>query len=297
MDFTGLSAFPLTPLVDEQLDEAAYVRMIEKLRVAGVDSIGALGSTGCYPYFNRAERANALRLATEFSGAVPVIAGIGALRTRDVLWLAEDAQKAGVSAVLLAPLSYHALTEDEVFELYATVTRELSVPLCVYDNPGTTHFYFSDDLLTRIAQLPNIGSIKLSPLSVGDSYERVAQIRTAIPQHITLGISGDASAVNGLSAGCSIWYSVLGGLFPEIALAITRCALSGDIAQARAHAEALTPLWDLFQRNGGSMRCIATAAELLGVVTSPCLPAPLRTLSGEARRQVADVIELLGLTR
>lgn len=95
MDFTGLSAFPLSPLRDERLDEAAYVKLIERLRVAGVDSIGALGSTGCYPYFSRTERANALRLATEHSGAVPVIAGIGALRTRDVLWLAEDAQKAG----------------------------------------------------------------------------------------------------------------------------------------------------------------------------------------------------------
>ncbi len=102
MDFTGLSAFPLTPLVDDKLDEAAYVRLIERLRAAGVDSIGALGSTGCYPYFSRNERATALRMATEYSGAVPVIAGIGALRTRDVLWLAEDAQKAGVSA-LLAP--------------------------------------------------------------------------------------------------------------------------------------------------------------------------------------------------
>jgi 4-hydroxy-tetrahydrodipicolinate synthase len=292
MDFTGLSAFPLTPLVDDKLDEAAYVRLIERLRTAGVDSIGALGSTGCYPYFSRNERATALRLATEHSGAVPVIAGIGALRTRDVLWLAEDAQKAGVSALLLAPVSYHALTEDEVFDLFDAVTRELSVPLCVYDNPGTTHFTFSDALIARIAQLPNIGSIKIPPIS---APQRAASLRAQIPAHITLGISGDASAVDGLSAGCGIWYSVLGGLFPEVALAISRAALTGDMAQARARSDALAPLWDLFKRYGGSLRVIATAAELLGTVTAPCLPAPLRTLTGDARRQVADVIETLRL--
>lgn len=292
MDFTGLSAFPLTPLVDERLDEAAYVRLIEKLRVAGVDSIGALGSTGCYPYFSRNERAAALRLATEHSGAVPVIAGIGALRTRDVLWLAEDAQKAGVSAVLLAPVSYHALTEDEVFGLYAAVTRELSVPLCVYDNPRATHFTFSDALLARIAQLPNVGSIKIPPIA---ALERIAALRAHIPAHITLGISGDAIAVDGLSAGCGIWYSVLGGLFPQAALAISRAAQAGDMVQARAHSDALAPLWDLFNRYGGSLRVIATAAELLGVVTAPCLPPPLQTLQGDARREVAGVIERLRL--
>lgn len=292
MDFTGLSAFPLTPLVDDRLDEAAYVRLIEKLRVAGVDSIGALGSTGCYPYFSRNERAAALRLATEHSGAVPVIAGIGALRTRDVLWLAEDAQKAGVSAVLLAPVSYHALTEEEVFSLFAAVTRELSVPLCVYDNPGTTHFTFSDALIARIARLPNIGSIKISPVA---AQERIAALRTQIPTHITLGISGDASAVAGLKAGCKIWYSVLGGLFPEAALAISRAAQAGDMAQAQIYSDALTPLWELNKRFGGSLRVIATAAELLGMVTAPCLPPPLQTLQGDARREVAEVIERLRL--
>lgn len=296
MDFTGLSAFALTPLLDDRLDEAAYITIIEKLRAAGVDSIGALGSTGCYPYFSRSERASVLRLATEYSGAVPVIAGIGALRQRDVLWLAEDAQKAGVSAVLLAPVSYHPLTEDEVFDLFAAVTRELSVPLCIYNNPSATHFTFSDELLARIAQLPNIGSIKIPPLAAELAPERINALRAHIPAEIRLGISGDATAVEALNAGCSVWYSVFGGLFPQAALAISRAALAGDIAQARQHTAALQPLWDLFKRYGGSMRVIATAAELLGVVKAPCLPAPLQTLQGDARREIAQVIEQLRLT-
>jgi len=297
MDFTGLSAFPLTPLVDEKLDEAAYIRLIEGLRTAGVDSIGALGSTGCYAYFSRSERATVLRLATEYSGAVPVIAGIGAVRTRDVLGLAEDAQKAGVSAVLLAPVSYQPLTEEEVFTLFEKVTRELSVPLCVYDNPATTHFTFSDALLARIAQLPHIASIKIPPPPAGSARQRVDRLRTQIPAHITLGISGDARAAEGLNAGCEIWYSVTGGLFPEIVLPIVRAACAGNATQADAHSCALKPLWDLFSRYGGSLRVIATIAGLLGMTSTDCLPAPLRTLDGDARREIMDVIAQLGLNR
>jgi hypothetical protein len=57
-------------------------------------------------------------------------------------------------------LSYQKLSADEVFGLYAAVTRALSVPLCVYDNPGTTQFVFTDELHGQIAQLPNVASVR-----------------------------------------------------------------------------------------------------------------------------------------
>ena len=52
--FAGLSAFPLTPL-DETgaIDEPAFERLVARLADAGVDSIGALGSTGSYAYLDR----------------------------------------------------------------------------------------------------------------------------------------------------------------------------------------------------------------------------------------------------
>ncbi|CDG90050.1 conserved hypothetical protein [Xenorhabdus bovienii str. feltiae Florida] len=127
--FSGLSAFPLTPTNENGIDEAAFVRLIERLVVANVDSIGALGSTGNYAYFTLAERLRVTQLAVQHAGNTPVIIGIGALRTRDVLDLAEGAQTAGASAVLLAPISYQRLSADEVSGLYETVTRNLSVPL------------------------------------------------------------------------------------------------------------------------------------------------------------------------
>ncbi|WP_426444889.1 hypothetical protein [Siccibacter colletis] len=42
--FNGLSAFPLTPLVNGNVDEKAFTALIETLVAAKVDAIGALGS-------------------------------------------------------------------------------------------------------------------------------------------------------------------------------------------------------------------------------------------------------------
>lgn len=291
--FTGLSAFPLTPMNECGLDEPAFVRLIERLVAAGVDTIGVLGSTGNYAYLTRAERARVVQLAVEHAADVPVMAGIGALRTREVLALADDAQAAGARGVLLAPVSYQKLRDDEVFGLYETVTRALSVPLCVYDNPGTTRFSFSDDLHGEIARLPNVASIKIPgvPAEPKAARERVERLRARLPEHVTLGVSGDAFGATGLNAGCEAWYSVIGGLFPATALEITRAAQAGHAEEAARLSARLQPLWALFAEQGGSLRVMAAAAELLGLVEAPCLPLPLKALGGEGRRRLAALLE------
>jgi 4-hydroxy-tetrahydrodipicolinate synthase len=278
--FTGLSAFPLTPLDERgRLDEPAFVRLVNRLASAGVHSIGALGSTGSYAYLTRAERSRAARLAVEAAQGVPVMIGIGAVRTEHVLEHAHDAQAAGAAAVMLAPVSYQALTEDEVFGLYADVTAELSVPLCVYDNPGTTHFAFTDELHARVAALASVRAIKLPGAGAA---ERVGVLRPRVPETVALGVSGDQFAAGALDAGADVWFSVLGGLFPQAAL---------DVLERRAPAsERLEPVWALFRAHGG-IRVVATLAAALGLAGEHNLPRPLRLLD---RAQVAPALELLG---
>ncbi|MGV2931977.1 dihydrodipicolinate synthase family protein [Vreelandella venusta] len=296
--FTGLSAFPLTPMNEQGIHEHEFTRLVERLVEARVDSIGVLGSTGSYAYLSAEERARVAKLCVEHAAGVPVVVGIGSLRTRDVLANAESAQQAGASGVLLAPVSYQKLTEDEVFGLFETVCRSLSVPLCVYDNPGTTHFEFSDELHGRIAQLPQVRSIKIPPVQndMAAAQERVARLRGLIPSDVTIGISGDPAAATGMLAGCDAWYSVIGGLYPETALALTRAAQAGDAKDANALSAELEPLWALYRDFGGSLRVVATIAELTGTVSQPCLPQPLQTLQGDARKRVAAAIDAMQLS-
>lgn len=296
--FTGLSAFPLTPLRGDSVDLSAFERLVGRLDAAGVDSITALGSTGSYLYLDRDERRRVARAAVASAGATPVMVGIGALRTSQVQRFADDAQEAGAAAVLLAPVSYQPLTDDDVFGLYDDVTAGLSVPLVVYDNPGTTRFTFTDELYARIAALPNVASIKIPPVPADPAAAaaHVQRIRALLPENVTIGVSGDAAAVTGLEAGCDAWYSVIGGLLPEPALAITRGALAGDAAGHEAAAAAsarLEPLWQLF-REHGSLRVTAALAEHLGLATAPSLPLPLRGLDAAARARVASFAHTLG---
>jgi 4-hydroxy-tetrahydrodipicolinate synthase len=295
--FTGLSAFPITPLAQDAVDEGSFIRLVQRLSEANVDSITALGSTGSYAYLSSDERSRVARLAVENAGETPVFIGIGALRTSHVLTHAENAEQAGASALLLAPMTYQPLTDDDVFELFRTVTAHSSLPVIVYDNPGTTHFTFSTELYGRIAELPGIVSIKIPgvPADPEQARARVQEIRAVVPKDVTIGVSGDAKAAAGLAAGCDAWYSVIGGTLPALAMRITRAALEGRITDALAESERLGPLWQSFAEFGGSIRVVAAIAEQLGLASKSCLPLPLQGLTGKQRAHIGGIVDELRL--
>ncbi|CAM7535428.1 putative 2-keto-3-deoxy-galactonate aldolase YagE [Citrobacter cronae] len=138
--FTGLSAFPLTPVTTSGVDEKGFSHILSRLTEARVDSMGILGSTGSYAYLTREQRKRIAILATQHAGEIPVMVCVGAVSTEAILHLSDDAQAAGANALLLPAFSYQPLRDEEVFALFETVTRHASVPVCIYDNPGTTHF-------------------------------------------------------------------------------------------------------------------------------------------------------------
>lgn len=294
MIFAGLSAFPLTPMDERGIDEAAFVGLVTRLAEAGVDSIGALGSTGNYAYLSREGRSRVARLAVAAADGIPVMVSVGSTRASHVLELVEDAQAAGAAALLLAPVSYQPLRADEVFDLYAEVDRHVSVPLCVYDNPGTTHFSFTDDLYRGLAGLESIRAIKTPAPPNHEAAMRIPQLQQLIGADAVVGVSGDPLAAASLLAGAATWFSVIAGLLPNAALAITTAARAADAKQTTEASDRLRGFWELFERYG-SLRVVAAAAARLGLTHTVNLPRPLRPLDASAMRQLDQVLDGLGL--
>ena len=291
----GLSAFPITPSdAGGRVDVGALRRLLAPLCEAGVDSIGLLGSTGSYPYLSRAERRRALEAAVDaVGGRVPILVGVGALRTDEAVGLAQDARAIGAAAGLLAAVSYTPLSEDEVFEHFATVAGESRLPLCIYDNPGTTHFTFTPALVGRLARLPGIVAVK-SPAPERSAIEgHLADLRGMVPAGFSLGYSGDWNAVEALLAGGNAWYSVIGGLFPQTAMAIVRAVRDGNGDEARRLDARLQPLWSLF-KEFSSLRVMYACADVLDICRA-APPRPVLPLNGTVRDKIADTLRVLDL--
>lgn len=289
--FTGLIGFPLTPLQKQRIDFEAFERLLERQYISSVDSVCVLGSTGCYPYFSLQSRKKILQVARNLISNRPLFCAIGGISLVEVMRSLEDAQSVGVDGVLLSPVSYQPLTEDEVFSLYEAVSKELSKPLCVYFNSTTTKFEFSDSLIGEISFLKNVSSIKMLGIKNGDllTQNNIESLKGKLKEGVTLGVSGDHVAVNGLKVGFNAWHSVLAGLYPEHALNLYNTARSAPTSTQNFDFE---PLWILFKKYG-SLRVIATMAEIDLVVNEDCLPLPLQSLKGFAREQVYSVMQQL----
>ena len=273
--FTGLCAFPLTPFNHHGVDETAFARIVTRLVDAAVNSLGVLGSTGSYAYLSREQRMQVVRQAKSHAGSVPMMVGIGAVGTDQVLRLADDAQRAGANALLLPVMAYQPLSDEEILTFYQTVCRHVSVPVCVYDNPVTTHISLSDELKSAIAALPGIASMKIPGPASHEVAQRVQSLRRQLP--------------------AEVWYSVCGGLFPNVAQEIVAAARRGEAQRATAISARLEPLWMLFRKYGGSLRVTAAAATILGMCAEDCLPRPLLPLSPEAFSEIAETLRRLNL--
>nr|WP_245214787.1 dihydrodipicolinate synthase family protein [Pararoseomonas indoligenes] len=288
--FRGLSAFPITPAdAAGRVDTGALAGLLERLAAAGVDSVGLLGSTGTYAYLTRAERRRAVEAAVEaLGGRVPVIVGAGALRTDEAMSLAGDAEAAGADGLLLAPVSYTPLTDEEVFQHFAAVAGATGLPVCIYNNPSTTHFTFSDDLVVRLSALPRVAAVKNPAPAPVEAKAVVQALRARVPAGFSVGYSADWHSPDAVLAGADAWYSVLGGTLPRTCLALTRAAQAGDEAEMRRIDATLHPLWDLFRRHG-SIRVVFAAANLLGL-TDAQPPRPVLPLDEAGRAAVAQAL-------
>lgn len=291
MLFHGLSAFPITPAdAAGRVDTDALCGLLKRIDTAGADSIGLLGSTGSYMYLSRAEKRRAIAAAAAcLSGRTPLIVGVGALRTDEAVALAQDARDAGAQGLLLAPVSYTPLSDDEVFAHFAAVAAATGLPLCIYNNPGTTHFSISNALLTRLAAIPSIVAVKNPALPAADITAAHQATVSAVAAGFAVGYSGDWLVSDAILAGGVAWYSVVAGILPEPSVKLMRAAQAGDRTEVERINTLFEPLWTLF-RELSSYRTVHTIANLLEL--SPFdPPRPILPLSPADRSRVRAALE------
>lgn len=290
--FEGLSAFPITPAdPDGTVDTVALSRILERLDIPGIDSIGLLGSTGNYMYLTREQRKRALIAAKQtLGGRKPIIVSVGALRTDDVQHLAKDAEEAGADGLLLAPVSYNQLTEEEVYLHYESAAGSTTLPICIYNTPSTTNFIFNDALLARLAGLPNIVAIK-QPAPTTEAKERHEALRAKLPSGFSIGYSADWLVADSLLAGGSVWYSVVAGVLPAPSVALMDAIRKGDEMEVKRISALFQPIWDLFKEFSDLRVAFALANELDLCKASP--PRPILPIAASHHSRIRSALATL----
>ena len=97
------------------------------------------GSTGEFTTLSNAERRQLIEATVEAAaGRVPVVAGTGALSTRETVELSVHAERAGAAAVMVVPPFYEPLAWRELLAHYTAVADAIAIPVMYYNLPGAT---------------------------------------------------------------------------------------------------------------------------------------------------------------
>jgi 4-hydroxy-tetrahydrodipicolinate synthase len=285
-------SFSVTPTTDDgdRIDEKKFREFLDYQIEQGVHGIAVFGSTGANGSFSEDEKKATMKMAVgHVKGRVPLIFGTGAITTAEAVRQAQHAQEVGADGVLVVPITYWPLTENEVYEHYAAIARAIRIPITVYNNPWTTGVDIKPPLLERLAEIDNIRYVKES---TGD-LTRVSQIRRLTKGKMTVFAGWESTTLQSFMAGSEGWFSGMTNLVPRECVQLFELAVDkADAVAARELFDRIFPLCD-FMCAKSHVRVAHTALELLGRPMGPPRK-PLRMLEAADRAELEKLLREFG---
>jgi dihydrodipicolinate synthase/N-acetylneuraminate lyase len=211
---------------------------------------------------------------------VPVVAGAGALSTRETVELSVHAERAGAAAVMIVPPFYDALSWRELQAHYGAVADAISIPIMYYNLPSASGVTLTAEQLRElpVACLKDTG---------GDAVAATELIQTGGP---TLLNGYDTLTFAALAAGVRAVVWGTASIVPEQCVELHRLLIDDvDLPAAR---ELWARLWPLcrFLEGQSYSAAVKTACGLVGDTTGP-VRAPLLPLDDAATAELSALLE------
>lgn len=283
----------ITPF-DEKGDfsPGALQEIVDYLIDHGVHAIFVAGSVSEFFALRIEETKALIRSAVRaVNGRVPLLAGTGAITTRDTLELSRYAEEVGADALSILTPYFIVPNLEELYQHYATIARAVKLPILGYTNPGRAGgVTLPPALMNRLAnEFENIVGIKDSSgsLPVLVDYKRLC------PPHFKVFTGLDTIIFDAVLNDCAGAVAGLANLAPALVVSVYELARAGRLEEAKAAQRKLFPLREAYSL-GTFPAVIKEGMSMLGLPAGRCR-RPVQPLSPEARSRLRQVLsEALG---
>jgi len=210
-----------------RIDEAAQLKHIDNLLVAGVHIIAACGGTGEFSFLTTDERRNLSELiAKHIDGNARLVVHASAVMTEETIEFAKHAQGIGADGLLILPPYFEGPTLDGVYEHYERVAAAVDIEIMAYNIPVHSGIDLQPEFVKRLMEIDNITCIKDS---TGD-FIRIQQLTNA---GINVFNGADPVMLHSLMAGAVGCFWGTSNAIPEHAVALYHLCLDKNWEQAR----------------------------------------------------------------
>jgi 4-hydroxy-tetrahydrodipicolinate synthase len=152
----------ITPFDDHgDVDEDAYVRVLNHVCEHGSDGVVVCGTTGEAPTLTDEEHLRVVELTVqEIPEGKTVVAGTGSNDTRHALEMTERATALGVDGILSVTPYYNRPEPRGLIAHYTEIARATDKPILLYNIPSRSALDIPNELLARLAQIDGIAAVK-----------------------------------------------------------------------------------------------------------------------------------------
>jgi 4-hydroxy-tetrahydrodipicolinate synthase len=291
--FTGVGTALVTPFTKSgALDEAAVRRLARRQIDAGIHFLAPCGTTGENPTLTDEERLRIIDiLLEEAQGAVPILAGAGGYNTKEVIQLATEMERRGVSGFLSVTPYYNKPTQEGLYQHYKALAASTSLPIVVYNVPGRTGVNVEVSTLVRLAELRNIVGVK----EASGNVTQMCEICRAVPAEFIVLSGDDALTLPLMAVGGRGIISVASNEIPAEMVRMVEAAERNDFAAARQVHARILPLMQInfVEANPIPVKAAMAAMGLL----EEAFRLPMVPPQPASREKIQNVLKDLGLVK
>lgn len=207
----------------------------------GSDGIVVCGTTGESPALTWDEEFQLYKcVKSAVSGKAKVVAGTGSNATQEAVEATHKAATLGVDGSLQVVPYYNKPPQAGLYAHFAAIAKASpDVPLMLYNVPGRTACNLSTEIVTKLADIPNIVAIK----EASGNLDQVSQIRAATPTTFSIYSGDDSLTLPMLSVGGCGVVSVASHLAGDRIQAMIQAYETGQPQKAMAEHLSLFPLF------------------------------------------------------
>ncbi len=287
MNFGRVISAMVTPFNDNlEVDYQQAVKLAKKIAQEGNDTILLAGTTGESPTLSIDEKLQLFeQVVRALKGSTPIMAGTGSNNTKFSIELSMEAEKIGVSGLLLVVPYYNRPTQNCLYEHFKSIAEAVSIPIILYNVPSRTVTNLEPTTVAKLAKIDNIIGVK----EASGDMDQISQIKMLVPETFKIYSGDDSLTLPMLSLGCAGVISVASQLVGQEIQKMILLFNQGKIAEARKLHYKLLPVFDAMFITTNPIP-VKAALNMTGFNVGNLRP-PLMQLGEEEKQFVANAIK------
>lgn len=291
-----MKAYIYTPTVTifndlGKIDYEGNNKVIEHLIKGGVDGLVPLGSTGEFTTLTLDEKKDFLKFYVEkVNGRVEILPGTGTMSFDETVELSNYVLELGIKGVLIIPPYYYALSQDEGFNYYDRLAKNISGDIYIYNFKDRSGFDMSPETtLKLVTKHKNIKGMKDSTSDLAHTKKVLKAVLEIRPDFEMYSGFDDHFIPNIISGGFGC-IAAISNIYPQMWSNWTEAVKTNNFTQIIKIGKKIDVLMDLYSVDSNFSLLFKKLMVREGLDINTNTLFPFENISEEKYNRALDII-------